>query len=558
MKKKLTKILAVVLVVTMIAGISAYAAGGKVEHTRHVGTYVCIGDSIAAGYGMNGDSDPLGTYGLLNRFAVGHGELVDGTYPKLVSEGLTADKTYNLSRSAFMTVDWLRLLDPEFEEELSQPENYLDRFCSECDMFFTGITDIGDLLSLSETAIEAVKEADVITLNVGSNDIATYALLINIYKAMYLTYGMSAEAALTAIEGKMSSGATIEDLIEMVSLDGGFKLITEDMETGYENFKKYWTRLVERIHELNPDAEIYQVGVYNIFDTVTLTQFSTEPELKDWGWEQCEKTNNFTRYESESSKYLTGFVDVRGTETWDIPPMTDPSFLINFLIIVHPDAAGHEFIANQILDAINLKGSVTSPYSESGSDNETPTTTTGFTDVDSNAWYSSFVQYAVENGFMSGTSSTTFEPYSCLTRAMVVTMLYAMEGKPSTHSVSSFSDVGESDYYSAPVTWAESAGVVSGFNDGTFRPNTNVTREQLATMLRAYAEYKGKDTSASGDLSAYVDGDGVSPYAMTPVSWAVDHGIIAGDTDSRINPQGETTRAEAAAMFTTFSKNILS
>ena len=105
-------------------------------------------------------------------------------------------------------------------------------------------------------------------------------------------------------------------------------------------------------------------------------------------------------------------------------------------------------------------------------------------------WYAGFIQYAVDHGFMKGITSDTFAPDKTLTRAEVVTMLYAMEGKPAVSAQSAFSDVRDGDWFRDPVLWAASAGVTAGYEDGTFRPGQNVSRQELATMLRSYASSK--------------------------------------------------------------------
>ena len=154
-------------------------------------------------------------------------------------------------------------------------------------------------------------------------------------------------------------------------------------------------------------------------------------------------------------------------------------------------------------------------------------------------------------------TENTFAPEATLTRAMVVTMLYALDGKPPVGNANSFSDVTEEDWFINPVIWAAQVGVVAGYDDGTFRPSNAVTREELATMLRSYAAYKSKDISASGNLSAFTDQGVVSAWATDNVSWAVGHGIINGRDGNMIAPRGTATRAEAATMFARLCQNVL-
>lgn len=179
-----------------------------------------------------------------------------------------------------------------------------------------------------------------------------------------------------------------------------------------------------------------------------------------------------------------------------------------------------------------------------------------FSDVVPGAWYTDAVQYAYDNGLMTGTSATTFEPNTTTTRGMIVSMLHRLEGSPAVGSAD-FSDVASGDWYADPVAWAASEGIVGGYGDGTFGPNDPITREQMASILYRYADYKGLDVSARASLDAYSDADSVSPWASDVMSWAVSEGIISGMTEDTLAPQGTATRAQVAAMFQRFLENVM-
>ena len=190
---------------------------------------------------------------------------------------------------------------------------------------------------------------------------------------------------------------------------------------------------------------------------------------------------------------------------------------------------------------------------------EEPGTTTVadiFSDVVPGAWYTDAVQYAYDNGLMTGTSATAFEPNTTTTRGMIVSMLHRLEGSPAVGSAD-FSDVASGDWYANPVAWAASEGIVGGYGDGTFGPNDPITREQMASILYHYADYKGLDVSARASLDAYSDADSVSPWASDVMSWAVSEGIISGMTEDTLAPQGTATRAQVAAMFQRFLENVM-
>ncbi len=171
-----------------------------------------------------------------------------------------------------------------------------------------------------------------------------------------------------------------------------------------------------------------------------------------------------------------------------------------------------------------------------------------FIDVAPNAWYTAAIQYAYDNGLMTGVSANEFAPDATTTRGMIVSMLARLEGVESANDAG-FADV-EGEWYATAVNWAASVGVVSGYEDNTFRPNDAITREQLAAILMNYSAYKGEDVSARADLSAYTDQP--SAWAEETMSWAVAEGLISGVTNTELQPQGQATRAQVAAILQRF------
>lgn len=178
-----------------------------------------------------------------------------------------------------------------------------------------------------------------------------------------------------------------------------------------------------------------------------------------------------------------------------------------------------------------------------------------FTDVRETDWFYDDVVFAYENGLFSGTTATTFSPYAPMTRAMLVTVLYRLEGEPAVTGRSGFSDVTIGSYYEAAVTWAADNGIVNGTSATTFSPSENVAREQMAAILCRYAQYKRYDTTASAALSAFSDAAAVSTYAKAPLSWAVAEKLVNG-TDGKLLPRASATRAQVAAILHRFVENI--
>ena len=179
-------------------------------------------------------------------------------------------------------------------------------------------------------------------------------------------------------------------------------------------------------------------------------------------------------------------------------------------------------------------------------------TVNGFKDVLSTAWYADAVKFVSDKGIMNGTAADTFAPQSNMTRAMLVQTLYAMQGKPAGSPNAGFKDVSGSAWYADAVNWAKANNVVGGYPDGTFRPNDNITREQLAVMLKAYSG----DNSKGADISKFADAGDVSGWAKEGVEWAVGTGLIAGRDGNRLAPKANATRAEVAQILKNYCEKV--
>lgn len=181
-----------------------------------------------------------------------------------------------------------------------------------------------------------------------------------------------------------------------------------------------------------------------------------------------------------------------------------------------------------------------------------------FTDVDTAKWYHLSVDYVLTHKMMNGVSSRAFAPNANLTRGMLVQILYNLEGKPKG-TAANFSDVQADAWYAEAVGWAASNKVVTGYADGTFRPNAGVTREQAAAILYRYAQSKGIDVSVgeNTNILSYVDVQQASEYAIPALQWAVGAGVLNGKNGGRLAPTGTATRAEIAAIMQRWCENII-
>ena len=180
-----------------------------------------------------------------------------------------------------------------------------------------------------------------------------------------------------------------------------------------------------------------------------------------------------------------------------------------------------------------------------------------FTDVKTGDWFYEAVQYVYDKGMMTGVSADRFAPASTTTRGMIVTILYRLENEPAVSGGSAFTDVESGAWYADAVAWAAANDIVNGTSATTFAPNSPITREQMATMLYRFAQYKGMDVvTLQEHLTGYPDGDQVSDYAIPAMNWAVGQGLIAGMENGTLVPQGSATRAQVATILMRFCESI--
>ncbi|HQE23959.1 MAG TPA: S-layer homology domain-containing protein, partial [Syntrophomonadaceae bacterium] len=172
-----------------------------------------------------------------------------------------------------------------------------------------------------------------------------------------------------------------------------------------------------------------------------------------------------------------------------------------------------------------------------------------FKDVTVDDWFFAAVAYMHALKIMEGVTENMFEPNSAATRSMLAAMLYRLEGSPQVSGNSSFADVEAGTWYADAVNWAESQGIVQGYGNDLFGTNDAITREQLAVFLYRYSMSKGRDISASNDLSGFADADQISDYALEAMEWAVAVGLIKGKGEDNLDPAASVTRAEIAAIM---------
>ncbi|MEG1491469.1 MAG: S-layer homology domain-containing protein [Oscillospiraceae bacterium] len=179
-----------------------------------------------------------------------------------------------------------------------------------------------------------------------------------------------------------------------------------------------------------------------------------------------------------------------------------------------------------------------------------------FRDVHKNDWFCEAVQFVTEKNLFNGTSATSFSPNTDMSRAMLVTVLHRLAGKPAPTKPASFSDVAAGEWYADAVAWAAENKIVSGNGNG-FDPNGSITREALAAVLYRYAIFKGLDVGKTNDLARFNDAAKVSDWAQSAMKWSVGTGLIAGRTATALAPCGNAVRAEVAVMLRRFVTDIV-
>lgn len=489
-------------------------------------TYTVLGDSIPTGYGLMYDEN-----GIALRPS---GEVVPGSYPQLFGSAIGATEYNILSRDGFRTTETLRLIDPSYEQELQKPGNEYDLYFS--DAFVTQFADLSkeQFQELQRNAVCQVADADIITINLANNDTLTYALMHNIIKSGYYdAYGLSPNLRETLV-GFWGSLFGIGPVISGTDfLVTALAYLTE----GFSQFQTLWNRMIPRILELNPDAEIYVVGMYNPFQHLKLTDYS----LIEFGRLAnlfVDQVNSFLRSGSPYSSRYT-FVDVPDTEVFSMSSVLSPDFANtdNFILKIHPDANGHKYINQQLLNAYTAKHGA-----DSINRNTAPYTGMPFTDVNSGTPYFEDIKYCYDHVYMAGTSTTTFDPAIYMTRAMFVTALRAVKNSSSNTSILlPFTDVPTNEYYFEPVKWAYAGGITVGTTSTTFGSNDYVTREQMVQMLYRYA---GSPASTAG-TAQYPDAGQMESYAAVSLAWAAANGII-DTSDGLLHPKQTVTRGELA------------
>ena len=228
------------------------------------------------------------------------------------------------------------------------------------------------------------------------------------------------------------------------------------------------------------------------------------------------------------------------------------------LIKYVPTRHGHTFIGwysdqsltNQISE-VSLTKNMT-VYAGWRADENPDIVVNPFTDVSEKDWFYNDAMFVYKNGLMLGTSKTLFSPHGTVTRGMMATILWRMEGSLAPKDENSFTDVEAGRWYADAITWTTENGIFAGYSKDKFGPDDPITREQLTAIFYRYADYKGYKLTITGNLDKFEDADKITDYAKMVMQWAVGNGLIKGKSENLLDPQGTATRAEISAMLHRF------
>ena len=535
------KALCLMLAVLMFASLMSIGAFAD-KSVKQYKDYLCLGDSIASGYGLPSYEATVDPWkgSFLNEETV-H----EGSYCQIVGDAVGARVVESRAHSGWRAYDYLDMMgytnllgDDPGTKEVGK------------DFFITGMgwlktRDNPQLVGSGERAIESIKKANLITINLGCNDIFSYAQGVTMATVSNRLGWKSIYDVPTSVNGITNTYASViktlatGDVKELVSTYVGALL------KGAEMFETYLPKLLNVIKQLNPNATIVLVGMANPVNVNFPIDFAAYGiDIYTHFVYYCNKENSFMENLAVQNGCL--FADVySGTQAYGIKVLNADGIMQGSLLgvevsgikMVHPTPEGHAYMANQILKALpGYDGEIASGLP--------------FVDVPEGSWYYDAVEYCYDRGITQGMDATHFSPTSSVTRGQLATFLYRMAGSPSVAGqTETFNDVYSNAYYYNAVVWAQNKNIVTGYDSVTFKPNNTVTRAEAVTMLARYAGV----TEASASYMQFTDASAIPTYACGAVSWAKDNGIVSGYPDGSFRPGNPLTRAEMVTILANYS-----
>ncbi len=469
--------------------------------------YVSLGDSIANGIGENNVA-----HKYMHR--------TPGAYPDRIAHA-TGAYLMQLGCGGMRTVELRACLEPDYV----MPDEYANNFTR---------AKVAEIRHLYKPAIAA---ADLITLNIGANDIATYALLRA--KAALSDAGVSRNAIAMAAEDAPDSVGALGRLLSLARNAGAYAAAVNaaiaGITEGYARFAENWDAIIGDIYKLNGDVTLLVAGFYNPFNELKLSD-SSFLALGKAADGIIDAVNLHMQYGSAYSRRYT-YVDITGIQSIAAKygdSLTDEGFFSAVELDVHPSNEGQAEIAKRFLAALPEKSG--SPFP--------------FADVAQPRWSYPYVKALYDNGVVQGVTQTRFDPQGQLTRGQLVTLLGRMAGVDAAqYPECAFADVPAGAYYAPYVEWARQNGIVQGVGGSRFGPDMFATREQLALIAVNFARMQGIALPALHAQTVFTDSTAISPWAVAEVTQLQRAGVLGGYPDGSFRPQGAVTREEACKIL---------
>jgi len=537
MKNSIKRTLSIALTIAMIFSLSA-AVLAENSSEQPFSYYMCIGDSIPnAAYGdmhdVNGDGDE-------------HDEddWLFCAYPDLVSKyyGLGDNSLrYNGTHVGWRTSDVRYLLDDSFEGDdyLNFTEHTKNWAC------YTK----ADLDALKTEFRENLSRADLITINLGNNDIiGVMQLAIDEVLEYHCAGNELDQSIVKALEDAKQASSEYEyaaKLIDILAKLEDYTLLAKNLtECFYSILTEYygnWDALMKSVLRwTKPDATIVVVGLYN----PTGLTASGKMGVSDTAADLITALTNpgselFNAYMQKGSPYARYYLYA---DIFDID--------LTGSALSHPGQAGHRYIANQITSVVDKTLTCTHEYKDGvcvRCDKPDPSLYNPFTDVAADAYYHDAVLWAYHHEPMiaAGTTATSFDPDGVCTRAQIISFLWRANGCPEPAVTEcSFTDVAPSSYYYKAVLWAIENGITVGYNDKLFGSDDKVTRAQAVTFL-----WRAFGSQLPTDLGSLFTDISPSSYCYYAVLWAASKGVAGGYTPAFFGADDGCTRAQIVSFL---------
>ena len=488
--KRLTALFLSMLLLFSLLSVSVSAAGTGARPYRQ---YTVLGDSIPAGYGPYNYE-----YKGYARIAV--------SYPALVADQVAEDMI-PLARTGFRTVELRYMLEEDYEGD-----DYLFRI---------GKTSVEDVYRHRPEYRPAIQGSDLITLEIGSNDILNYGMVraIDASKNTEVTNRVREILEETGNYGQalstlLSLSGTAESLTGIVT---GF---VQGMWEGYRNFTENWDCIMEDIYAINPDVTLVAVGMYNPLKTTKLTDASLITIGRAFDLISAAMNSYMKQGSPYSSRYL--FADVSGTEIYDLPAFTNGMFMDMLLGMVHPTINGHRTMANRILEIL-------------------PADTVAYENLPVTFREPGYLNTEEHTPYVSGYTDGTFRPGKSATRAEVASMISGLlKDRLDEASSPDFSDIA-GHWGEAQIRAVTALGIMKGYPDGSFRPDASVTRGEVAAIAASLFDGNTADASPFSDIRGH--------WAQAAIDKARALGLIAGYADGTFRPDQKVTRAQLVAIL---------